>query len=504
MNISGANVGIGADNNPRNPLTLRGSNPAMAIETTAAAQSATLFFGTLGFTTASLKCAIIAEGDGGFSRSKLHFCLENSSSNSYPTNNATIADAKMTILRDGSVGIGTPTPVYRLDVSGESRITQRLFIATTAGTQPLNILGGINITDNNSNVYIGTNAGNAITTGVENTFLGISSGVVNTTGSSNVFLGFRAGASNTTGQSNVFIGADAGRSHVNNLCNVMVGIRAGFSNVSGTNNVFVGANSGRDNIGGSNNIFIGRDAGGNNTGNSSVFIGTNTGQSNTGNANLFIGNEAGRDTTTLSNTLIIANNRTSNLITGNFSDRQLGINTTAPGYPLDVSGPATAATINMTTWPRTTMATTYYAIYSSRASQTITWTECNAIDSNLVTVASNNGTYFVINRSGVYAINSYINISSATGGWFLAIDSSTNPAHTGVGAGSMPQIAVNGGPNGVTQLSTSFIGFLPSNSNIYYKAKLSTAATPGGAGFNSGRIQFTYLGETPDVTGVPF
>ena len=67
--------------------------------------------------TSAFKAAIIADGAGTYSRSDLHFCLENSTNNSA---NAVLADSKMMIKYDtGNVGIGTTTPAYKLDVDGD-------------------------------------------------------------------------------------------------------------------------------------------------------------------------------------------------------------------------------------------------------------------------------------------------------------------------------------------------------------------------------------------------
>ena len=49
-----------------------------------------------------LKAAIIAEGLQNYSRSKLHFCLNNQGMNGV---NATLTDSRMVIENDGDVGI---------------------------------------------------------------------------------------------------------------------------------------------------------------------------------------------------------------------------------------------------------------------------------------------------------------------------------------------------------------------------------------------------------------
>ena len=81
--------------------------------------NARLLLGTPHQTTSSsaFKAAIIADGAGTYSRNDLHFCLENSTDNAA---NADLTDSKMVIKYDtGNVGIGTSTPVYKLDVNGD-------------------------------------------------------------------------------------------------------------------------------------------------------------------------------------------------------------------------------------------------------------------------------------------------------------------------------------------------------------------------------------------------
>ncbi|OFX82264.1 MAG: hypothetical protein A2W99_09410 [Bacteroidetes bacterium GWF2_33_16] len=145
-------------------------------------------------------------------------------------------------------------------------------------------------------VFIGTNAGEGIKNSQYNTISDI------------VAIGIYSGK-NSNGYRNLFVGNAAGkdfRGHQNTMIGWMTGSGAG----SGSYNVFIGDQTGKENIG-SNNTFVGRTAGN--------WV--------TGSYNIYIGNNAGSAVyparVTESNMLRIGS---SNLITGNFSTDQVGIN----------------------------------------------------------------------------------------------------------------------------------------------------------------------------------
>ena len=104
--------------------TLNTSNPILTIKGNTDNQKSTIFLGTPFTSTSALKTAIIAEGIGSWSRSKLHFCLNNTGDVIPPptpnwndiTYNATVADAKMTIIPSGNIGIANTIPISLLQI----------------------------------------------------------------------------------------------------------------------------------------------------------------------------------------------------------------------------------------------------------------------------------------------------------------------------------------------------------------------------------------------------
>ena len=105
LNASG-NVGIGTTT-PGYQLEVRRSNASACITSILESENTTLFLGTPHLNGTAMKCALIARGITSFSRSMLHFCLEDTANNGV---SATIADSRMVIRWDGNVGIGTTNP----------------------------------------------------------------------------------------------------------------------------------------------------------------------------------------------------------------------------------------------------------------------------------------------------------------------------------------------------------------------------------------------------------
>jgi hypothetical protein len=118
------NVGIGT-NNPNKKLSVVNStgNGTMEIRSNDEDTDTILFFGTPFSSNSVNKTAIIAEGLNTYSRSDLHFCLNNDADNNVEVS---LTDSQMTIRKDGNVGIGTTTPDGELHIYNDEN-AQTLF-----------------------------------------------------------------------------------------------------------------------------------------------------------------------------------------------------------------------------------------------------------------------------------------------------------------------------------------------------------------------------------------
>ncbi|MEZ0486349.1 hypothetical protein [Fibrella aquatica] len=111
-----------------------------------------------------------------------------------------------------------------------------------------------------SNTFLGSQAGQANTSGSYNTFMGLKAGYPNTTGSNNTFIGYESGKNNTDGSDNVFMGYNAGQSLRGGRGNSGVGVGAGPLDTDGNNNTYLGFNASSAGKGLSNATAIGANA----------------------------------------------------------------------------------------------------------------------------------------------------------------------------------------------------------------------------------------------------
>lgn len=231
--------------------------------------------------------------------------------------------------------------------------------------------------ESSNNVLLGHEAGANVTTGDRNVYIGWRAGIAPTAGSAaeqNVIIGYQANADNlsTIGPKyGTIIGYQSGR-YVSGFYNTMLGYRSGFFLSTGVDNTYVGreagygtsqvaaASAGNANsffgsaagrtcsAGCGQNVALGADAGrAISSGAENVYIGFEAGfNSTSGSRNVYIGRGAGAGVTgytgAASDRFLLANSAgpTAVLMSGNFSTKRVGINTTAPTQTLSVNGDA--------------------------------------------------------------------------------------------------------------------------------------------------------------------
>lgn len=121
------------------------------------------------------------------------------------------------------------------------------------------------------NTAVGACALYAETGGLFSTALGTGALRAQNGGSQNTAVGYETGNSLTTGLANTMVGAVAGDNVTTGGCNVLLGVNSGLALTSTSNNVMVGTNSGCNSTGGSN-VFVGCGAGLNATSQSNQIV----------------------------------------------------------------------------------------------------------------------------------------------------------------------------------------------------------------------------------------
>ncbi len=188
-----------------------------------------------------------------------------------------------------SVGIGTSTPMARLEVHG--RISQTgtgksVFLGEGAGKE--------DDISNNYNVFVGYYAGYYNISGEGNVINGYDAFYRNRTGNYNVAYGYKSLNKNISGYYNVAIGAHSLFSNVSGYDNVANGYMAMYKNTNGYDNIASGYCALYENTSGYYNIAFGKRALYLNTlGHDNIGLGYNALRSNTtGIYNMALGSEA--------------------------------------------------------------------------------------------------------------------------------------------------------------------------------------------------------------------
>ena len=189
---------------------------------------------------------------------------------------------------------------------------------------------------------------------------------------------------------------------------------------------------------------------------------------------------------------------TNNLSSSNFGlnifGNMIGAGNGAPAYQLDVSAGTTTASINMTSWPRTTGSNFFYGSGSTKSTDAVIYTTNTPINSNIVTIGTNSGTYFVVNKSGIYSIV-VTTVGSAGTNYSAGVDASTNIAHNATGFTNTNALVTQTVLTGATRVAFNYTGYLPAISNMYYKVKTASSLT------EDSKLYITFLGETPAYSG---
>ncbi|MBN1180703.1 MAG: hypothetical protein JXB49_00350 [Bacteroidales bacterium] len=223
---------------------------------------------------------------------------------------------RLTVSNNGNIGIGTITPVSRLDINGainslDYRIDNKIILRvsnlnfnTMLGTE-----AGINLGYySGKNTAIGYNAIYTSTESYDNTSIGWRTLYSNLNGSRNTAIGSEALHSNTSGSDNTAVGSDALGVNNTGYFNTAIGNLAMEFKTTGANNIAVGygamqGNNGDWNIGlgrwalnsnhGTYNIGMGISAlSSNSTGSYNIAIGASLGNSTTGSNNIGLGYHA--------------------------------------------------------------------------------------------------------------------------------------------------------------------------------------------------------------------
>ena len=214
-----------------------------------------------------------------------------------------------------------------------------LFLGNLTWGQGQNIAFRVsNDTISSGNTNVGLNTGlNTMLPGRNNSFFGSYSGHDNTAGSDNCFYGHDAGYYNQIGNGNVNVGTRSGYKNISGSGNTYLGNHAG-NQVNGYYNTFIGRGAYRTSSRGNRNVAIGANVGEQSNGDENTYIGHSAAYNTEGNRNVFIGFESGYHEQG-SDKLCISNDRNGNLIYGDFSTNQVGINTENLGnHTLSVCG----------------------------------------------------------------------------------------------------------------------------------------------------------------------
>ena len=148
----------------------------------------------------------------------------------------------------GRVGIGTTSPIFKLEVSGSDISANGIQIGRGGGYLDTNTAVGYQAVSNNTtgttNTGIGRGALYFNSNGIQNTAVGYRALYSTNGGSSNTAVGDSALISNTTGDSNTAVGIGTLNNNTTGYENTALGHSAGYSLTTGFKNTFIGRSAG--------------------------------------------------------------------------------------------------------------------------------------------------------------------------------------------------------------------------------------------------------------------
>ena len=148
----------------------------------------------------------------------------------------------------GRVGIGTTSPILKLEVSGSDISANGVQIGRGGGYLDTNTAVGYQAVSNNTtgtdNTGIGRGAIYFNSIGIQNTAVGYRALYSTNGGSSNTAVGHSALLSNTTGDSNTAVGIGTLNNNTTGYENTALGHSAGYSLTTGFKNTFIGRSAG--------------------------------------------------------------------------------------------------------------------------------------------------------------------------------------------------------------------------------------------------------------------
>ncbi len=211
--------------------------------------------------------------------------------------------APATAVADGDLAVnqatiylveGTDDIVIKAKESGGTVLTKTL---GGGGASAIDDLSDADTDYPNDNMFLGSGAGAAVTSGTGNTVLGEIAAAELTTGIENTHIGHGAGGyhhATNAASYNTYLGYQAGRGVTGvteGQANVAIGHRAFHDVTTGSNNTIMGVDAGANITSGSHNTLIGKQAGQViTTINASVFVGHQSGKLVTsGQANVGLG-----------------------------------------------------------------------------------------------------------------------------------------------------------------------------------------------------------------------